>query len=180
MIPNVIMSELLSTKEAAEYLNMKLTMIRRKAQSGAIPSIRISNRLYFDKCELDNWLQQRTNERLPHILVIVDDPVIGDLIKNTLVLGRYQVTTVLSSLEALEIIKQKQFTIIFLDLALPEVDGVELFRHIRKINEDALVIILTGSPDSKVMAKAMEYSPFLVLKKPFTINEILLAVHNKL
>ncbi len=134
----------------------------------------------FDKCEPDNRLQQRTNERLPHVLVIDDDPVIRDLIKNTLLLGIYQVITASSSLEALEIIKQKQFTIIFLDLALPEVDGVELFRHIIKINKDALVIILTDSPDSEVTAKAMEYSPCLVLKKPFTINEILLAVRNKL
>ena len=173
------MNELLSTKEAAEYLDIKPTMIRHKAQSGAIPSIRNGNRLRFDKREIDRWLQQRTNERLSHVLVIDNDPVIGDLIKNTLELGKYQVMTALSSLEALEIIKQKQFAFIFLDLALPEVDGAELFRCIRKINKDVLVIIVTAYPDSEVMARAMEYSPFLVLKKPFTINDILLAVHSK-
>ena len=42
MMHNMIMSESLSTKEAAEYLDMKPIMIRRKAQSEAIPSIRIN------------------------------------------------------------------------------------------------------------------------------------------
>ena len=166
---------LLSTKEVAEYIHVKPITVRRKAQSGEIPSIKIGHRLRFDKQEVDRWLQGNTR-RLTQILVIDDEPVVGDLIKNTLEIGRYQVTIALSSLEALEIIKQKQFGFIFLDLVMPELDGAELFKHIREINKDVPVIIVTGYPDSEVMTRAMAYGPFLVLKKPFIVNDILTAV----
>ena len=169
---------LLSTKEVAEYIHVKPITVRRKAKSGEIPSIKIGHRLRFDKQEINRWLQGNTR-KLKQILVVDDEPVIGDLIKNTLELGRYQVMTVLNSLNALEIIKQKQFDFIFLDLVMPELDGADLFKHIREINKDVPVIIVTGYPESEVMARAMKYGPFLVLKKPFIINDILVAARSQ-
>ena len=115
--------------------------------------------------------------RVKGVIVIASISILLFLIKNTLEMGRYQVTTTLSSLEALEIIKQKHFDLIFLDLLMPDLDGSELFKHIREINKDVPVIIVTGYPNSEVMARAMAYGPFLVLKKPFIINDILTAVH---
>ena len=65
---------------------------------------------------------------------------------------------------------------IFLDLAMPELDGAELFKYIREIDKDVPVVILTGYPDSEVMARAMECGPFSVIKKPFVINDIITAI----
>jgi len=152
--------------------------IRRKAQSGEIPSIKIGNRLRFDKQQIDKWLLEKSNRGPAQILVVDDEPVVGDLIKNTLELGRYQVTTTLSSLDALEIIKQKRFDLIFLDLLMPELDGSELFKHIRETDKEVPVVIVTGYPHSEVMEKAMEYGPFTVIKKPFVINDVLSAVRS--
>ena len=167
------MDKLLSTKKVAEYLDMAPLTVRRKAKSGEIPSIKIGNRLRFDKQQIDRWLWQRNNKRLLHILVVDDEPIVGEFIRNSLEIGGYQVTTVLSSLEALGIVKQRRFSLIFLDLLMPELDGAELFKHIREIDEDVPVVIVTGYPDSEVMARAIKYGPFTVLKKPFAINDIL-------
>jgi len=112
------------------------------------------------------------------VLVVDDEPTVGDLIKNTLEMGRCYVTTILSSLEALELIKKRHFDLIFLDLLMPEVDGGELFKHIREIDEDVQVVIITGYPHSEIMEKAMEYGPFTVIKKPFTINDVLHAARS--
>jgi len=178
MVLNMSIIKLLTVKEVAEYLSVKPVTVRRKAKNGEIPSVRIGNRIRFDKQQINRWLQQRTTGRLSHILVVDDELVIGNLIRNTLELGRYRVMTVLGSLEALEIIKQKRFDLIFLDLLMPELDGAELFKHIRGIDKDVPVIIVTGYPDSEVMARAMEYGPFSVIKKPFVINDILEAVRS--
>jgi excisionase family DNA binding protein len=171
------MEKLISTKKVAEYLDVKPITVRRLANSGQIPFIRIGNRLRFDKQEIDKWLRQRTNGRLSQILVVDDEPTVGDLIRNTLEMGRYQVTTTLSSLEALELINQQRFDLIFLDLVMPELDGAELFKHIREIDKDVPVVIVTGYPPSEVMARAIEYGPFSVIKKPFTINDITSTVN---
>lgn len=169
------MDKLLSTKGLAEYLNVSPLTVRRKSLNGEIPSIKIGNRLRFDKQEIDRWLQEKTR-RVAQILVVDDEPAVGALIKNILDMGGYQVVTTLSSLEALAIIRQEQFDLIFLDLLMPELDGAELFKHIREVDKDVPVVIVTGYPNSEIMVRAMEYGPFSVLKKPFTIKDVLFAV----
>jgi CheY-like chemotaxis protein len=112
------------------------------------------------------------------ILIIDDEPVIGRLFRDSLGDHIYQVTTTLSSLEALELIRNRQFNLIFLDLLMPELDGAELFRQIRLVNSGVPVVIITGYPDSEIMNRAIEYGPITVLKKPFTGDEILNIVHS--
>ena len=169
------MDKLLSTKELAEYLNMKPLTVFRKAKAGEIPSMKIGNRLRFDRQKIDKWLQEKTR-RVAQILVVDDEPAVCDFIKNTLDGSGYQVTITLSSLEALAIIKQKQFDLIFLDLLMQKLDGAELFKHIREVDKDVPVVIVTGYPDTEIMVEAMEHGPFSVIKKPFTIDDILFTI----
>ncbi len=167
------MNRLLSVKEVAEYLNVKPVTVRRRANSGEIPSIRIGNRIRFHKQEINKWLLSRSNGRPMHILVVDDEPSIGELFKESLNEPGYQVTTTLSSLEALELMDEKHFDLIFLDLFIPELDGAELFRRIRRMDKELPVAIITGYPDSDLMRRAMEHGPFMVLKKPFSSDDIL-------
>ncbi len=170
--------KLLSVKEVAEYLNVKPVTVRRRANSGEIPSIRIGNRIRFHKQQIDKWLLERTRGRPVHILVVDDEPLIGELFKESLNEPGYQVTTTLSSLEALELMGNKHFDLIFLDLLIPKLDGAELFRHIREMDKDAKVVIVTGYPDSDLMRRAMAYGPFMVMKKPFSGEDILNTVNS--
>ena len=107
------------------------------------------------------------------VLVVDDEQIILDFIREVLSLVGCQVTTTLSSLEALETISQNSFDLIFLDLVMPDVDGAELFKRVREKDKDVPVVIVTGYPNTDVMARAMQYGPFVVIKKPFLINDIL-------
>jgi excisionase family DNA binding protein len=167
------MEELLTTRQVAKYLQLKPVTVRRKAARGEIPAIKIGKEIRFDKAQIDRWLRERIIRESAQILVVDDEPIIGELIRNGLEARGYQVTTSLSSLEALEIIRQKRFDLIFLDLVMPELDGSELFKRIREIDKDVPVVIVTGYPNSEVMARAMECGPFSVIKKPFVIEDIL-------
>ncbi len=172
------MNRLLSVKEVAEYLNVNPVTVRRRANSGEIPSIRIGNRIRFHQWQIDRWLLERSNGRPVHILVVDDEPLIGELFKASLNEPGYQVTTTLSSIEALELFKTKYFNLIFLDLMMPELDGAELFRQIRLVSSSVPVIIITGYPNSEIMNRAMEYGPITVLRKPFTGDDILNIVNS--
>lgn len=172
------MDKLLSTRKVAEYLDMTPLTVRRKALTGEIPSIKIGNRLRFDKQQIDRWLQESTRGRVIDILVVDDEPIVGQLFKDSLSETGYQVTTTLSSLEALELLNTRHFALIFLDLLMPELDGAELFRRIRQIDKKVPVAIITGYPDSDMMRRAMEHGPFTVLKKPFTSDDILNTVRS--
>jgi len=170
------MEKLLSTNNIAEYLDVTPATVRRKALNGEIPSIKVGNRLRFNKQQVDKWIMQNSKGRRIPILVVDDEPVVGQLIKDSLDEFGYQVTTTLSSLDALGLLSNKHFDLIFLDLLIPELDGAELFRRIKQMDKQIPVVIITGYPDSEVMKRAMEHGPLMVLKKPFTVEDVLNTV----
>ena len=172
------MKELLTSKEIAEYLKLDQVTVRRKAIKGEIPAIRIGRRLRFDRDQIDNWLLRARIVQGINILVVDDDPPVGKLFKVLLEGQGYQVAIALDGLEALGLVEKQRFDLIFLDLLLPELDGAELFQRIRQIDKHVPVAIITGYPDSNLMAKAMEQGPFLVMKKPFNSDNILNTVHS--
>ena len=172
------MNRLLTVKEVAEYLNVKPVTVRRRANSGEIPSIRIGNRIRFHKQQIDRWLLDRSNRRPTQILVVDDESLVGQLFKDSLNELGYQVTATLSSLEALDLLNNRHFDLIFLDLLIPELDGAELFRRIKQIDKNLPVAIITGYPDSDLMKRAMEYGPFTVMKKPFNSDDIMNIVRS--
>jgi excisionase family DNA binding protein len=171
------MDKLLNSREVAEYLNIQSATVRRKVLKGEIPATRIGHHFRFDKREIDAWLLQNRPGRLLHILVIDDEPIIGQLFTDSLEKGTCQVTVTLSSLEALELIGDRHFDLVFLDLVMPDLDGVEVFRRINKANKRLPVVIITGYPDSDLMNRAMEYGPFTVMRKPFTSSDITAVIN---
>lgn len=167
------MKEIFTVQELAKYLKMNPRTLQRKARKGEIPAIKLGRQFRFDKEQIDRWLSHRMVGRSLHILVVDDEPLVGELFKDSLNEPGYQVTTTLSSIEALELISTRHFALIFLDLLLPELDGAELFRRIRQIDKQIPVAIITGYPDSEVMKRAIAYGPFMVMDKPFTVDAIL-------
>ena len=59
---------------------------------------------------------------------------------------------------------------------MPEIDGVEIFRRVKKVKPKLPVIIITGYPDSDLMQQALTQGPFGVMSKPFGEGEILTAI----
>ena len=172
------MEKLLNSAQLAEYLNVKTVTVQRKAARGEIPSVRIGKRFRFDKQRIDRWLQQNANGEQANILVIDKEPIIGQLIDSILKGKYYQVTTTVSSLEALKLVANGHFDLIFLDLAMKELNGVEVFRRIREMGKLVPIAIITGHPDSDLYRRVMELAPLTVIKKPFQADEILSTVRS--
>ena len=145
---------------------------------GEIPAVKVGRQIRFDKAQIDEWRAQDNMGKSAQILVVDDEPIVGDLIRDTLKIGGYQVTTTLSSVEAMELVGNKHFDLIFLDLLIPEPDGAELFCHIRQMYKDVPVAIITGYPDSDLMRRAMEHGPFTAMKKPFNSDDILSTIRS--
>lgn len=76
---------------------------------------------------------------------IVDDEIsILNLFKESFERKGYAIRTAETAEEALEILKTEQFKIMFLDLLLPGMDGMDLCREIRKSDPDTLIFAITG------------------------------------
>ena len=165
------MSELFTTKEIGEYLKLRPETVLRKVGKGEIPAIRIGGHFRFDKEQIDEWLCHKSTSK-KRILVIDAEETIRHLFKETLEANSYHVITTDDGTKALELVKSWNFDLIFVDLKMPGLNGVETFRQIREINDSVPVVIITGYPISGLMEKALEQGPFGVMKKPLGVLDI--------
>ena len=165
------MDELLTTKEIAKYLRLRPETVLRKVRRREIPAIKMGGRFRFDKEQIDEWLRHRSTAKR-RILVIDDEEIIRHLFRETLEARNYHVITAADGAEGVELVKSWNFDLIFADLKIPGMDGVETFRQIRCINESVPVVIITGYPMSDLMGQALEQGPFGIMKKPFNALDI--------
>ena len=78
------------------------------------------------------------------ILVVDDEKMIHDMLSKALTREGYDVICAESAEEALTLLQQEKIHVMFLDLKLPGMNGLELCRHIRKDNPMAIIYAITG------------------------------------
>jgi DNA-binding response OmpR family regulator len=91
-----------------------------------------------------------------HILIVDDEAEFCESISYWLETKDHQVQTCYRGKEALEIVKKSTLDIVFLDLQMPDIDGMEVLREIRSFNKTLPVIIITGYPLEEKMNEAVK------------------------
>jgi CheY-like chemotaxis protein len=105
--------------------------------------------------------------------VIDDDADTANVFAEYLeILGIKVVTIGHNGQVALETYKKYKPDLVFLDLSMPEYDGIYALREIRKINSEAKVVIITSDLNSDDHEKLDQLSPTAVLFKPFEVEKI--------
>ena len=174
------MADLMTLEEVAQYLRVTEKTIYRLLDKRGVPAARVGHQWRFDKAVIDIWLRQSSTEAETRILVIDDDETICSLFKDTLEDAGYKVTAVTDSYEGLELVKNEDYDLVFLDLKMPGLDGAELLGQIRAVKPEMPVTVVTGYPESDLMMKALNYGPLGVMKKPFKGSDVLTTVRNYL
>jgi len=109
------------------------------------------------------------------ILVIDDEKSVQESLK--LVLSdNWRVLVASSGREGLEILSNNEIDIIFLDILMPDRDGLEVLQEIKKIDETIPVIMLTAVSKLSTAIEAMKIGAYDYLTKPFDVEEIRLIV----
>lgn len=92
----------------------------------------------------------------------------------------YDVTTVNSGQDALDIFQEEDFDIVFLDENMPGLSGLETLSQIKEINPNVPVIMITKSEDEGIMTHAIGRKIADYLIKPVNPNQILLSIKKNL
>jgi excisionase family DNA binding protein len=169
------MEELVTVQEVADYLKMSPQTIYRFAQQGRIPALKVGSRWRFRPADIETWLQQQ-DDRVPSILVVDDEVHIGQLFSAVLENKGYRITVTHSGDEAVEAVRRRRYALIFLDLMMPGMNGLETIQAIRQIDSETKIVIVTGYQDSTLLKQALQLGPFTVLSKPCDGNQILNTV----
>lgn len=108
---------------------------------------------------------------MKHSILVVDDEVeICDLLQSFLAQEGYQVFTATNGVEAISLGKQNELDLALLDIKMPGMDGIEVFRKLKKVRKDMGVIILTGYGTLGTAKEAMRLGAYDYLTKPFDLG----------
>ncbi len=116
-----------------------------------------------------------------NVLVVDDDEVTQDLLREVLTEAGYHVVTSGSGEEALEIGKRESFDVIISDMRLgPNLNGLDVLRAYKSIQRESEVILITAFGSMETAIEAVKAGAFDYLSKPFKIEEVLLQVERAL
>ena len=105
------------------------------------------------------------------ILIVDDDRAICDYMQTLLERDGYQVKTLSDPLGVEDEVRAGGYHLIILDLMMPKLDGIEVLKRIRKVDNDIAVVIFTGFPNLESAVQSMKLDAVDYIKKPFNVDE---------
>ncbi len=117
--------------------------------------------------------ERNTGVKKPTILLVDDEESIVKSLSGSLEDEGYAVVTAETGDLALEIIKTQPVDIIFLDIWLPGIDGLETLKAIKDYDPSLEVVIMTGHGTVNTAVQAVKLGAFDFLEKPFSLDTAL-------
>jgi two-component system nitrogen regulation response regulator NtrX len=114
------------------------------------------------------------------ILIIDDEPGIRRTLASILEDEHYEVHTAEDALLGLEFLEQEPVNLIFLDVLLPRLGGLEALERIRKNQPGTEVVVISGHANVDMAVRAVKLGAFDFLEKPLSLDKVLTVCHNAL
>ena len=111
-------------------------------------------------------------------MVVEDEAVANELLSSTFKNFFKEVTSAFNGKEALELFKEKKPDIVFVDIIMPEMDGIELARKIREINPQQMVVVISASNDIQKISETIEIGVNSFIQKPIDTKKIIELLEN--
>lgn len=107
-----------------------------------------------------------TETQTKRILIVDDEPLITEVLSEHFK-GAYDVETALNGADALTAILRTRPDIVLLDINMPRMNGVEVLKDIKQIDETIAVIMVTANEQIALAAEALKSGAFGYVPKPF-------------
>ena len=106
------------------------------------------------------------------ILIVDDEPIVRESIRDWLKDAGYQVVTAESGEEALEMIKKQDFGVMVLDVRLPGKTGIRILQEVKALKPQIKSIIITAYPSADLANEAMKLGAIDYLIKPIAPDDL--------
>lgn len=160
-------TDALDVHEAAWLLGAHVETLRRLARRDAIPAYKVGKDWRFSRPALERWMETRhLRERAPLVLLVDDEKSIRLTLPPFLKKDGYQVAVAADGPQAIALARRQPPDLVLLDLMLPGMNGIEVLKALHALNADLPVILITGYPDSHLIAEALHFPPVALLPKP--------------
>ena len=116
----------------------------------------------------------------PQVLIMEDEVSVAKGLGMVLSEEGYNVDLAMTGRSALDTFNQKMFDLLIADLRLPDIDGMEVIKQVKRRRPDTEVLVITGYSTVTTAVEAMKLGASDYLSKPFTEDEFLSAVKGAL
>jgi two-component system alkaline phosphatase synthesis response regulator PhoP len=110
------------------------------------------------------------------ILLVEDEENLRSTIALNLELEGYEVQCAVNGKEALQMFKSNRYDIVVLDIMLPEINGLDVCREIRKENRNVFILFLSARSMGSERIEGLKAGADDYLSKPFNLEELLLRI----
>jgi two-component system response regulator AtoC len=114
----------------------------------------------------------------PQILIVDDENIVRESLRDWLSIAGYDVNTAASGEEALPIIEEKKITIMVTDLVMPGMNGIELMKEAKKIVPSMAAVIITAHATIQSAIDAIREGAYDYIEKPFCPEKVEHLIHN--
>jgi len=114
------------------------------------------------------------------ILVIDDERSIRNTLKDILEFEKHQVALAENGKLGLEVAQNSVFDLIFSDIKMPEMDGIELLVNLKEKEIDVPIIMISGHGNIETAVECIKKGAFDFIEKPIDLNRLLVTVRNAL
>jgi CheY-like chemotaxis protein len=111
-------------------------------------------------------------------MVVEDEAVANELLSSTFKNFFHSVYSAFDGKEALKMYRELKPDIIFLDIIMPELDGIELARQIRQSDPNQIIIVISASNDIEKISQSIEIGVNSFIQKPIDTKKIIDLLSN--
>jgi DNA-binding NtrC family response regulator len=111
------------------------------------------------------------------ILIVEDKDSFGNMLRASLEDAGISVRLAKDGRQALRLFKKEKFEIGIIDLRLPDIDGIDLLRELKKADTDTKFLIMTAFGTIERAVEAMKLGAYDFLTKPFDVEQLIALIH---
>jgi len=111
-------------------------------------------------------------------MVVEDEGVANELLSSTFKNFFSDVSSAFNGKEAIEMFDRLKPDIIFVDIVMPEMDGIELSRKLREMNPNQIIIVISASNDIQKISESIEIGVNSFIQKPIDTKKIIELLSN--
>lgn len=115
---------------------------------------------------------------MPKILIIDDEAAIRGALKEILEYESFEVDEAEDGLQGLKKVEKESYDLIFCDIKMPKMDGIEVLEKLKEKEIEAPVIIITGHGSVETAVEALKKGAYDFIQKPLDLNRVLVTVRN--
>ena len=109
----------------------------------------------------------------PKIMVVDDDQGMRITLEGIIEEEGYDVVGAEDGYQAIELARETPFALIFMDIKMPGINGVDTYRELKKIRPESVVVMMTGFSVEELVKEALNEGAYAVVYKPFDMHQII-------